>query len=599
MDRCSRQRRRRVEQGFDSDGFDIAACGRFCFRGAIGAVAEHRKARNIDTGARKRAYYVEGTPYEMGYLMGMMAEPEIDRMTSQYIDGMVRAMLHGARGHQDEANEAGESLGLPLIPMHATLVNTVYKRLRRRGVLDAVPVRYHQEIDGMVDGCRAAAAFARRKTSVTPEELWVLNVGVDFLFAVFQSGKLLNLLFPGVTPHHLGSPMWCNGFALLGSAKTGGVLMGRDFMFPTGEVFQDLATMIIRNPQAPPGDALCPTVSVAAPGFVGGMTAMNAHGVAAGVDVSPGGNCDPSDPGLNSLLLVRHAVESGANGTQAVARIVDAHRGVSWCYLVADGGDGREQAYVVEAGASTAPMPSVSYISSLRNSDPQLRRLLPRRPFLLDHPTGDVRQGAMVRSADGIDGLDDYIGTFNDALWRHFPGKTLHADAFAERGYINRTTGCRTPTSPEDPFEHNCPGNYYFAPQRGRAGEVLLLANHFLHPEMRIAAMKPWTNRVYGSWLTDDSQWRYDDLNRRILEALDGGRIDRARARELIDFLAPTGDTPCYYGRENPRSRDGKAIAISGAVSVLDLGARDIETHYGYYPDKWVRIRLGGYVDLP
>ena len=57
---------------------------------------------NYDTGSPKKAYYVEGTPHETGWLMGNMAEPEIARMMD-FTDRVV--FLH--RQQNARKNEAG------------------------------------------------------------------------------------------------------------------------------------------------------------------------------------------------------------------------------------------------------------------------------------------------------------------------------------------------------------------------------------------------------------------------------------------------------------------------------------------------------------
>jgi hypothetical protein len=210
-----------------------------------------------------------------------------------------------------------------------------------------------------------------------------------------------------------------------------------------------------------------------------------------------------------------------------------------------------------------------------------VRFALPDAAFLDAHPSCDARAGAMIRW-EGFGEPTDYVHRFNPRLWRLF-GKRLHRGAFAPRGAINRT-----------PTERNCPGNFYFAPLRGRRDEVVLLTNHFVVPEMRLCTMHPWTNRVARATI-DDSQWRYDELNRRIQDSLErNGPITFDEARRLIDFLSPEGDYPNYY-RHNPRSADGKQVAIFGSTSLFDLEARVVESHYGYYGDEWVRITLPNY----
>jgi len=630
----------RLRKAFDKDGFDLAESGVFRFSNRLGIIAEHRTARNYDTGRRKRVYYVEGTPYEMGYLMGRMAEPEIDRMTSLYIDGMVRDLIRRQLDHEEDEDAEGENhqdntddnegqrslprqLGLPRLDMHSVLVRSVYSLIENRDVTKAVPKAFREEIAGIVDGCRHAANLRRQRTKVNSRALWVLNAGIDVLYSLAYTGKFLSLLFHDahrrVRPT---SPFLCNAFALLNEATTGGALFGRDFMFPTGGVFQDLACLIIRNPTREQEGVALPTVSMAAPGIVGSMATMNVHGVAGGVDVSPGANSDHRRPGMNSLLLVRHSIENGKDATGAVECIVQAKRGVSWCYIIADGGHGEDRACVVEAGASDAGMPSKGFIEDLSKKDRKLRSLLPSAGFLKAHPTGKMLNGAMARWADTTLPLRPYIESFNEKLWAHLRPEVAFDDvAFGERGYINPR---RTPKEIEEDgyrvvHEKRCPENFYFAPQRGKPGEVLLLTNHFLHPAMRLYAMHPWTNKLTAEKLPDDTQWRYDELNARILQALDRSPISYAQARNLIDYLSPLRKPPAgyYYAAEGPWSesyadkgqwsrdyaigdtwkQNRKRIAVGGAVLLFDLKARTAEAKYGYHADDWVKISLKRYIE--
>lgn len=54
-------------------------------------------------------------------------------------------------------------------------------------------------------------------------------------------------------------------------------------------------------------------MSVGAPGFIGAMTSMNTYGVAMGVDMLPSAACNVMRIGVNSLLLVRTAMEHARN----------------------------------------------------------------------------------------------------------------------------------------------------------------------------------------------------------------------------------------------------------------------------------------------
>ena len=61
----------------------------FSHEAKIGIVATHKTATIGSTGKKKRAFYVEGTPYDMGYLMGKMAEPEIERMCTEFNQNII------------------------------------------------------------------------------------------------------------------------------------------------------------------------------------------------------------------------------------------------------------------------------------------------------------------------------------------------------------------------------------------------------------------------------------------------------------------------------------------------------------------------------
>ena len=62
---------------FEHDGYRIKkTINEF---GRTGIVAEHKTAANYDTGVKKKAYYLEGTNYEMGYLLGLLRQRGRDR----------------------------------------------------------------------------------------------------------------------------------------------------------------------------------------------------------------------------------------------------------------------------------------------------------------------------------------------------------------------------------------------------------------------------------------------------------------------------------------------------------------------------------------
>ena len=170
----------------------------------------------------------------------------------------------------------------------------------------------------------------------------------------------------------------------------------------------------------------------------------------------------------------------------------------------------------------------------------------------------------------------EYVTEFNEGLWQEVRSESPPAGAFDEDGYI----------VPDFDAEA-CPKAFYFAPERKVRDDVILATNHAVIPEMRLCGMHPQTVMVASDRL-DDIQWRYDELNHRILEALDAGPIDHDKAWELVDFLASTD----YYGP--PAELPGKPM--DGAVTLFDLKAGTVKSRFGYHGDEPVTLKLSRYL---
>ncbi len=82
----------RLYDSFSSDGFRIKRVAH-TESGRQGILAEHRTAYNYDTGKKKAAYYLEGTPYERGYLLGLLAESCVCDMAVNFADNIVFDLL--------------------------------------------------------------------------------------------------------------------------------------------------------------------------------------------------------------------------------------------------------------------------------------------------------------------------------------------------------------------------------------------------------------------------------------------------------------------------------------------------------------------------
>jgi len=550
----SKKSTQELTQAFASDGYDVVQ--EVAFQGKRGLKAQSRTAFNYETEEKKTVYYLEGTGYQMGYLMGQLACPKVEAMTEGFLDSIIPSFFHS-----NEIKPKHEWLWKLAID----LLEDLDKKMR-----SVVPPPLLDEMQGLVDGCHAA----NRKTGVSFDKIFALNVGVDFLLSIVYNVEGLWKKIPGLQPQHVRAPIFCNAFAAFGNATVDGAhYFGRDFMFPTANVFQDTACMVIYNPDRPADEEKwLPMVAVTAPGFVGSVTIMNAEGVGIGVDMAPAGNINRDHPGFNSMLLLRYAGHRSDSAEAALQTMIAAPRGVSWIYFIADGANNRAAA--VEAGAYTPELTVLDFPPKALKEP----GLLPDQNFLNRYETQKPQNGLMAR-------WNDYqypaaFFQFNTALFQKY-GKLYNPADFGEEGFINPTNN-----------DENCPQAYYFAPQRESKPDVVLATNMFVTPSMRLCGMDPWTVEVAGSHF-NNLQWRYDTLNNLIMQAY--GEIDAAKARALIDFLAPYGRFPDYY-KNNIRSTDGKTAQINGATSLCNLTEKTITTHYGYFADEWIAMTLLNYL---
>jgi hypothetical protein len=559
-----------LTQAFSEDGFEVKRT--VTYQGMRGMLAEHRTARNTRTNEPKRAYYVEGSGYQMGYLMGLLAEKDVRRMTVDYVNNVIPAFI--SPDLIGLSRQLVFQILLYIVKVWCQVVYTAYP--------NDIPEPLRQEMLGMAAGCKAADP----NSSVTYENLLALNVGVDALVAAIYTGlglyeridpildklggkiaflakykwliPLAKALLPKLKAEFFRVPLACNAFVAFGEAtRDHKCYFGRDFQFPTAGIFHDTACLVVSNPNyaLADGQPALPLVSQTAPGFVGSVTAMNRAGVGIGVDMLPSANCNPLRPGLNSLLMVRYAGHSGHAADRAVDAIVAAQRGASWIYPVADGKN--NQAVIVESGMTTDNLDYLAYPPA------SLKSLLPNGPF---QPS---RRGLFVRGTDWQypAGYEQY----NQRLFQKM-GYPYDPAQFGERGYLN-------PDWKSGPNQ-----TYFFAPQRESKPGLAVATNSALVPEMRLCAMKEWTN-IVGGYKMADILWRYDELNNQCLDAY--GSIDEDKARALIDFLSPKGKFKDYY-HGNP--------VIEGSVSLCNLTDQTITCHFGCQDDEWVKLTLPEYV---
>jgi hypothetical protein len=143
-----------LNEAFRRDGFEVVKA--ITYNGRRGIAAENKSILNYDTGKPKKAYYLEGTAYEMGYLMGRLAEKEVAQMMD-YADRVVFSFI---------GSKVLEKFKL----IQSLFIKLVYELSKK--AYQQLPDEIREEIRGIYEGCKAFNS----KTKVDMDHLTVLNM---------------------------------------------------------------------------------------------------------------------------------------------------------------------------------------------------------------------------------------------------------------------------------------------------------------------------------------------------------------------------------------------------------------------------------------
>jgi hypothetical protein len=574
----------RIAAAFEAGGARVAGTEAAGVNGRLGVRVRLEPAGAAAAAPPKFAWYVEGSHYEMGTLLGILAEPRVRRMGVEYVDNVVFDFL-------------GAKRRFPLLGRIAA--DFVHLASRCADIL--VPDELTAEIWGLWQGSR----LADPKSGVSLRRLFVLNYGIDVILSWIYAGADALLRLLGFEPRAWRPPAACNGFAAIGPE----FWFGRDFMFPTcGPVFGECAGHIVyagdghvgplqrgakRRPglfmRAPGRDGRTAGLQLVfgAPGMVGAVTSLNEHGLAMGVDMINNRSCDWKRVGINSLPMVRFAGQYSRDAVAAVDLMARLPRGVSWLYLLAAAGPDGDRAAAVEAAMKTANADWLRFVPArFRRPGPDGRALLPVNAFLGGHSSGPNHHGLMVRWADWEP----------DPAWQDWNEGLFGACGVDWEGVKDQwgPTGmlCRAPA------DHSLPGPYYFAPQRDRRPDLLVAGNNFIIPEMRLLAMNDWSAALTGPDQASDFQWRYDVLNAKLQAALASGPLGHGAARDLINFLRPyeADGRPAEFHEYWGKGLAPGQVPVHGGVCLAELRSLRLETLYGRYADPWVPVSLRAFV---
>ena len=486
-----------IVAAFAADGFVVESA--LSYGAGVGVSARSATAliNNSMSHGYKPALWVRGSAYEMGFLIGALAEERVSEMTGTFLEHIVPALVSESLDEWLQNSTLAPVYDALCDALADLLVNDSARYFAASVAAGAIPPELVDEMKGVADG----AVSANSTSTVTYEKLAAINFGYDMLLALIYTGEILDLLanksialghdaaiaaaIAALPPAALRPPQLCNAVAARGAAvEGGGSLLLRDFMFALGEVFQYQVATIVYEPS----DGRLPLVSVAAAGFVGSMVAMNSKGFAMGVDVLQAALGNTSVVGLNSLLMVRAATHASADTAAAIEFVEGAQRGVAWIYPMNDaGGNG--------AMLETAPTPPLasSDLPDFRPlvEDATLRALLPSPAeiaALLPAPL-EYSRGVFVRRV-GVHQRpeEQLIAAYNPQLFQHASRPYPPAAAWTS------ALGAVWPSFEAEEANFSASlGQHYFSPERNTDDDLGTYANR--SPPIRLLT-SPTSNRI-------------------------------------------------------------------------------------------------------
>jgi hypothetical protein len=306
-----------------------------------------------------------------------------------------------------------------------------------------------------------------------------------------------------------------------------GKWMLRDYSFANGRAFAQHALVVVRQREG--------TLSVAMPGMVGAITAMNMRGVAVAVNLVRSTHVSTSIIGLNSVLMVRHLATSG-DVAEAETRLRAAMVGVPWLYSVMGpsslSDDAVDRVVFETLAASVYMHPPATIEESERES------------------LVNTGSGVYARRNDGDFSEADRVYNFNHVKIAEPRFSTREDEVFAIGMY----------------------GAGYFQPPADAPEDVLVVANDFRMRDPRMTQRGEWIKRLQET--ASRPQWRYEEMVRRIVAA-NGSSMTLNMAKEISGFSVWTVDD-----------------VIQGFLGVFDTAEKVAHLKIGHVSNKWIRVHL-------
>ena len=181
-----------LTQAFENDGYAIDTV--ITFQGKRGIKAHSISATNYETKKPKNVYYLEGTGYQMGYLFGKIAHKNIETMCTKFMNGIVPAFLQP--GSVKPYRSLLGKLMIDIIKSNDKIISRI------------MPQEFMNEMVGIAAGCKEA----NPETMVNLDNIFALNVGIDYLLAQTYNIEGLWKSIPGIDASNLKPPLFCNAF---------------------------------------------------------------------------------------------------------------------------------------------------------------------------------------------------------------------------------------------------------------------------------------------------------------------------------------------------------------------------------------------------
>jgi len=161
-----------IARAFCADGYEV--CSTETYQGYRGALARSLRGAKGPGDGGKLAYYLEGSPYAMGRLMGLLAEPSVKALAIDFTANFLPTFIN--------PNLVPERFQF-VFRWLVDLIDHLDKSM-----IQDYPADQLEELHGLADGCRAA----NPSTKVDFDHLWTLNVALDYLCAIaYASDQLL------------------------------------------------------------------------------------------------------------------------------------------------------------------------------------------------------------------------------------------------------------------------------------------------------------------------------------------------------------------------------------------------------------------------